>query len=137
MERQRFFLRNKDIKERAAHAVLSASEDMVCEIKPAKRTEVQNARMWAMLGEISEQVIWYGQKLSPADFKDMLTASLRKSRVVPGIDPGSFVVMGLRTSQMTKKEMSDLMTLMEAFGAEHGVVFSDPAYSQYEASQAR
>jgi sugar phosphate isomerase/epimerase len=81
--------------------------------------------MWAKLTEISGQVDWYGQKLSPEDWKDMFTASLRKARVVPGLDAGSFVPLGMRTSDMTKDEMSDLLELISAFAAERGVVFSD------------
>jgi hypothetical protein len=36
-------------------------------------------------------------------------------------------VLGLSTSKMTKAEMAELITLMEAFGAQQGVVFSDGA----------
>jgi hypothetical protein len=79
--------------------------------------------MWARLTEISNKVDWYGQKLQPIDWKDMFTAALRKYRVVPGIDAGSFVVLGLHTSKMTKEEMRDLLDLIDAFAAEHGVVF--------------
>lgn len=105
--------------------------------KRNKRSVDQNAKMWAMLTEVAEQVTWYGQKLSAEDYKDMLTASLRKARVVPGIDPGSFVVLGLHTSDMTKDEMSNLIELISAFGAEHGVVFSDsPARMAQEAQAA-
>jgi hypothetical protein len=43
-----------------------------------------------MLGEVSQQVNWYDQKLSAEDWKDVFTASLRKARVVPGLDGGSF-----------------------------------------------
>lgn len=89
------------------------------------RSVEQNSRLWAFLADISSQVEWYGQKLSPEDWKDMFTASLRKSRVVPGIDPGSFVVTGLHTSKMTKPEFSALMELITAFGTERGVVFCD------------
>jgi hypothetical protein len=31
----------------------------------------------------------------------------------------------MSTSKMSKAEMSELQTLMEAFGAEHGVVWSE------------
>ena len=55
----------------------------------------------------------------------MLTAALRKAKVVPGLD-GGFVVLGQRTSQMGKREFSDLIELIYAFGAEKGVVWSDP-----------
>jgi len=43
---------------------------------------------------------------------------------VPGID-GGFVVLGARTSHMTVAEMSELQTLIEAFGADKGVIFGD------------
>jgi hypothetical protein len=90
-----------------------------------RRTDEQNRKMWAMLGEISTQVDWYGQKLSEEDWKDMFTASIRRLRVVPGIDGGTFIPLGMRTSKLRKGEMADLLTLIEAFGAERGVVFRD------------
>jgi hypothetical protein len=40
------------------------------------------------------------------------------------LDAGSFVVLGLRTSKLTKAEFSDLIELIACFGAERGVVFS-------------
>ena len=51
----------------------------------------------------------------------MFTASLRRYQVVPGIDPGTFVPLGMRTSEMTKQEMGDLIELITAFAAERGV----------------
>lgn len=86
-----------------------------------------NARMWAMLSDISRQVIWYGQKLAAEEWKDVLTAGLKRQKVVPGID-GGFVVIGARTSKMTVKEMAELMEIMEAFGAQQGVRFAAPEY---------
>lgn len=104
--------------------MLIAGHRMVLEVKPETRSMAQNARLWAMLTDISKQVDWYGRKLSPEDWKHVFSASLKKQDVVPGLD-GGFVVLGLSTSKMTKGEMSDLQTLMEAFGAERGVVFND------------
>jgi hypothetical protein len=52
-----------------------------------------------------------------------MTAALTKQDVVPGID-GGFVVLGKSTSKMTKGEMSELQTLIEAFGAQQGVRFT-------------
>jgi hypothetical protein len=100
-----------------------AGHRMVVEVKQETRSLAQNARLWAMLTDISEQVDWYGQKLSPEDFKHIFTAALKKTRAVPGID-GGVVVLGQSTSKMTKAEMAELQTLMEAFGAEKGVRFS-------------
>ena len=95
------------------------------EFRAPRRSNDQNAMMWSLLGQISKQVEWYGQKLSSEDWKDVLTASLRRTRVVPGIDAGTFVPLGMRTSQMTKEELSDLLELIYAFGAEHNVKFRE------------
>ncbi len=105
-------------------AMLTAGHRMVLEVRKETRSLKQNARLWAMLTEISQQVVWYGRKLSPDDWKHVLSASLKKQDVVPGID-GGFVVLGLSTSKMTIAEMCDLQTLMEAFGAQQGVKFSE------------
>jgi len=107
-------------------SMLMAGHRMILECKPETRSLEQNAKMWAVLTDISKQVDWYGQKLSPDDWKHVLSASLRKQRAVPGID-GGFVVVGLSTSNMTIAEMSEMIELAHAFGANHNVVFKDEA----------
>lgn len=104
--------------------MLMAGHRLVLRVEPEKRSNEQNKRLWAMLSEVSRQVDWYGQSLSPEDWKHIFTASLQKTRAVPGID-GGIVVLGQSTSRMTKAEMSELQTLIEAFGAERGVNFTD------------
>lgn len=93
-------------------------------IRPEKRSTAQNRRMWAMLTELSQQVIWHGQKLTPDDWKTMCTAALKSQRVLPGIE-GGFVVMGESTSAMTIAEMVELQDFIEAFGAQHNVEFAE------------
>ena len=107
-----------------AKSLLMAGHRLTLEVRPEKRSDAQNRRLWAMLGEIARQVDWYGQKLTAEEWKHVFSASLAKQKVVPGLD-GGFVVLGLSTSKMTKGEMSDMQTLMEAFGAEKGVTFSE------------
>ena len=122
-------------KRKAIDWVKRSTPETFVTFKRNKRSIDQNSLLWVLLGEVASQVTWYGQKLSAEDWKDMFTASLRKARVVPGIDPGSFVVLGLHTSDMTKDEMSDLLELIMAFGAEHGVTFNDsPARMEQEAA---
>ena len=126
-DKQTFFLINPQVKQNAMQAIKMASENMICEIKKKTRSLEQNAKMWAMLAEVSDQVNWYGNKLTSDEWKDVFSASLKSQKVVPGID-GGFVVCGQRTSKMTKSEMAELIELMMAFGAERGVKFSDIAY---------
>jgi hypothetical protein len=112
-------------RERAAAWSLKAPAGTRIEFKAARRSVDQNSLLWARLTDVASQVVWHGEKLTPEDWKDLFTASLRRMRLVPGIDPGTFVPVGMRTSDMGKAEFGDLLELIAAFGAERGVVFSD------------
>jgi hypothetical protein len=117
-------LRNKADREKAAAWCRNAPDGTRLELKAARRSIEQNSLLWQRLTEVAHQLDWYGQKLTAEDWKDIFSAALRKARVVPGID-GGFVPLGMRTSDMSKAEMAELLTLMEAFAAERGVVFRD------------
>ena len=88
------------------------------------RTVEQNKLMWAALGDLSKQVIWYERKLTSENWKDVLSAALVRADIVPGID-GGFVVLGQRTSKMTKEQFGELIDLIYAFGSNHGVNWSE------------
>lgn len=96
----------------------------VVTIKDEKRSDIANRKMWAMLRDVSKQVEWYGQKLSDEDWKHIFSASVEKQRAVPGLD-GGFVVMGVSTRKQSAKWFSDLIEVMHAFGAEHGVRWTE------------
>ena len=96
--------------------VTPSHEVTIKEVK-STRTLEQNAKMWAMLGDISNQVEWHGLHLSREEWKEMITAALKKQKVVPGID-GGFVVIGASTSKMSIKEMIDVIDFAYSFGSE-------------------
>lgn len=103
------------------------------EAKPTRTLE-QNSRLWALLTDVSRQVQWPVdgklQRLSPEDWKTILTAALTKGqRVAQGVD-GGFVMLGSSTSRMSVGDMIDLQTLIEAFGAERGVRWTDPSFRE-------
>jgi hypothetical protein len=105
---------------------------------PIRRTSDQNRRMWAMLNDLARQVHWpvdgQMQLLDAEDWKHIISAGLKKhQRVAAGIE-GGFVILGQHTSKFTTKEMSDLITIMLAFGAERGVIWTDPQTASYEAA---
>ena len=91
-----------------------------------KRSIDQNSKLWACLNDVSISVDWYGEKLTSEEWKDVFTAAWKRQKVVPGID-GGFVVMGARTSKMTVEEFGCLLEIIQAFGADKGVKWSDPA----------
>ena len=124
-ERRVFFLVHPQARANAIVAVKQAPDGYCVELKQPTRSLEQNAKMWAMLADVAAQVEWHGQQLTSENWKDIFTAALKRQAVVPGID-GGFVVLGTSTRRMTKGEMSELVELMYAFGAEHGVVWTDP-----------
>jgi hypothetical protein len=113
-------------RNNAATLCTSMPDEWTVTFAPPRRSNLQNDRMWAMLTELSKQVDWHGQKLDPAEWKDVMTAALKRQKVVPGID-GGFVVLGSSTSRMGKAELSELIELIFAFGTQRGVEFHEPA----------
>lgn len=126
MNKQQFIISSRDNLVTAFRYAeqFGYEEAYAIEVKPLTRTIRQNDLMWSLLTELSQQVVWHGQKLTPCNWKDVLTAALKRQAVVPGID-GGFVVLGQRTSKMTVKEMSEVIELAYAFGAQNGVKFKD------------
>ena len=98
------------------------------EIAEPRRTDAQNRLLWPLLTCLSVQLKWHGLTLSPEDWKDVITAGLkREARMVPNMDGNGFVALGMRTSSMTKAEFSELVELVYAFGGQNGVTFDEPA----------
>lgn len=129
-----YTLANELVRARVARDIRSAPDGFRVTIAEPKRSDEQNRRLWATLGDVARQVEWYGEHLSAEDWKTILTASLRKARVVPGLDAGTLVPLGLSTSKMSKRDLSALLELIYAFGSERGVVWSDPAFRDERAA---
>lgn len=119
-----FRLTTPTARQLAASYCLEGPAGWLVTFKEPTRSLEQNALLWARLTQLSEQLPWDGERLTPSEYKDLLTACLRKQKVVRGIE-GGLVFLGARTSAMSKAEMNDLLTLMEAFAAERGVTFRD------------
>lgn len=143
MEKMTFLLRNSDIRQNCISAIqqLPASPDKPIEIviQERKRTSDQNRKLWPLLHDLSAQVTWYGQKYTPDDWKDLITALVAKSkneqqRTAPGIG-GGVVMFGSRTSKMRVSEMVEVIEAIYWFGTEQNVKFSDEARLEIEWAQ--
>jgi hypothetical protein len=119
-----FVLSHAQARQNAIEAVKTAPDGWTVQIKPKTRSLEQNSKLWACLHNVASQVVWHGRKLSPEDWKHIFSASLKKQDVVMGID-NQIVVLGQSTSKMTVKELSDLVEIIHAFGANHGVKFNE------------
>jgi hypothetical protein len=118
---KKFFIVNDQNRQYVAQQVAATPAGHVVRVSEPTRTLDQNAALWPLLAEIAAQVVWYGQKLTAEEWKIILTASLKKQKVVPGLDQGTFVMVGESTSKMTKSDFSELLELAHAFAAQQGV----------------
>lgn len=110
-------------------SVSSAVEIIVRPVK-SRRTLEQNAKLWAMLGDIARQVQWpvngVNQLLDAEDWKALMTAAARQEvRMAAGVN-GGVVMLGVSTKRMTVAELGDVIEFMYAFGAERDVRWSEP-----------
>ena len=108
---------------KVAKPYLEQGQRLQVTLQTETRSSAQNRRLWAMLTDVAEQVVWHSRKLDAESWKHIFSSALKKQDVVPNMDNTGFVVLGISTSKMTVAEMSELQTLIEAFGAEHGVEF--------------
>jgi hypothetical protein len=129
---QRFILAHDIARSRAARAIEQAPAGYVVEVKEPTRNGDQNAKLHAMLADIARQVTHAGQKLPVGVWKRLAVAAYMREQgeaplMVPALDGIGIDVIYERTSQMSKRTMAGLIEWLYAFGAEKGVVWSEPA----------
>lgn len=126
MSRALLVLNGSVDRERACQWIAKAPPGTRVEFKGAKRTLDQNSLMWAILTDVATQLQWHGQWLRADDWKLIfLDALKRELRIVPNIDGNGFVNLGQSSSDLSKQEMSELIELILAFGAQHDVAFHE------------
>jgi hypothetical protein len=119
-------------RKRAMQAVGDAPEGYCVTVSEPNRNLDQNAAMWPCLQAFSEQLEWpvngAMSKLTPEEWKTILSAAWRREsvRVAPGID-GGMVMLGERTSKLSKREFSELLDFIHATAAARGVELQEVA----------
>ena len=124
MSRALLILANQNVRARAIEWIKEAADGTRIIFQEPKRTLDQNARMWAMLTDISQQATLGGSEYDGDEWKHIFMNALgHEQKWLRKLEGGGLFTVGYRTSQLSKAEMSDLMALMEAWGAQHGVEF--------------
>lgn len=124
--RAMFILAHDLARRRAVDAVANAPEGYVVEVREPKRNLEQNALMWKWLDAFSRQIEWpvngKACRLTPEDWKDVLTAAFRQEtqRIAMGLS-GGLVILGLRTSKMGKREFGEFIEFVQSVAADRGV----------------
>ena len=110
---------------------------MVVLSEPVKK-RIQEEKYHAMIGDISKQCEFMGEKHDAEDWKrltvDMFAAVMRDlgtpihhdGRVMPSLDHKRVVQLGIQTKDFYVKEAADFIEYLYAFGSEKGVIWSEP-----------
>lgn len=123
---QTIILRGDSQRDFAKQLIARAPADAVVNIQAARRTNDQNAKMWAMLSDVSRAKPM-GRVLRPEGWKAMFLDTIGKRPAwEPNLDGTGVVCIGYKSSHLSKDEMSDMIEAIYAFGAEHGVAWSEP-----------
>ena len=125
MTRALLTLRTADDRKKAALWVDKAPQGTRIEFKAPRRSLPQNDLLWSRLTDVARQKPeYYGHQMTAEDWKDVFVAALRKCRMLPGID-GGIVPVGLRSSDLTKEEFTELLDLISHFAVMNDIVLSD------------
>lgn len=136
-----YCLVNDNVKRNAIAFIQSIESNprapMVIDVREETRTDRQNRLLWPLLKDLSKQITWYGEKLSDAEWKDMITVLVNQSngtqqKSAPAIDGGGRVYFGVRTSKSSRKYMIEVIEAIFWFGTEQGVKFSDGSKRRIE-----
>lgn len=122
---QHVILRGSYQRKLAKELIDKAPDNAVVRISEARRSLEQNDKMHAMLSDIARAKpegrvytaeIWKCLFMDECGFKP---------RWIPSLDGQSVVNTGFRSSRLTIREMSELIECMYAFGAQHGIEWTD------------
>ena len=109
-----------------AHRLVDAAPmGSVMAISKPKRTNDQNALLWALLSEVSAAKP-EGRELTPDIWKAVFMHSLdHAQRFEMALDGKGMVPVGFRSSRLTKAQFSDLIEVIHEYAARHGIQFKD------------
>lgn len=109
---------------------LSAGKKLTLEIKTANRSCQQNAKYHAMIDEIAQQAQHLGSKWDAESWKRLLVDQFLKDngqktgKVIPNLAGDGIVQLGMQTRDFTKEQASEFVEWLFAWGAEHGITYT-------------
>ena len=129
MAGQTVILRGDTQRAFARRLIDAAPVDAIVTIKEGTRTNDQNAKMWAMLSDVSrakpEGRVWTTDVWKAA-FMHSLGHEIIWQQ---GLDWQTPFPAGFRTSRLNKSQMSDLIEVIYEYGSRHGVRWTGKALS--------
>jgi len=118
-------------REYAARAIELAPQYAIVSIKGQTRTNLQNAKLWAMLQDVARAKP-EGRSWTTDTWKAAFMHSLgHQCQFAEGLDGSGPFPLGFRSSRLTVKQMADLIEVIYEYGARHGVAWGETKRSGF------
>jgi len=111
---------NRDV---ARQMVDNAPDGYVLEVRPPKRSLDSNRYYWAVLGDISEQMV-VGKAYEPSIWHEYLRALFLPERMIE-LPDGSIKMLEPSTSELNQSMFSEYVEKVVKWALEHDVKFSE------------
>ena len=115
-----------------AKAALTAGHKLTMTIEREKRSNDQNEMFHSIICQIAKQAKHLGATWTAEDWKRLLVYQWAKEtnrdklqRVVPALDGGGIVQLGLQTRNFNKADASEFTEFLLAWSAQNGIVLKD------------
>lgn len=123
---QTIILHGKSQRDFAKSIIDRAPVDAIVSIREATRNLDQNAKMWAMLSDVSRAKP-EGRQWTPETWKSAFMHVLgHQVLFCEGLDGSGPFPLGFRSSKLTVRQMADLITCIYEYGDRHNVVWTEP-----------
>ncbi len=115
---------NARARDYARGLIDAAPEGWIVTVAPPKRNLDQNAKLWSMLSDIANAKP-DGRQHTPETWKNLFLHALgHQARFLMGLE-GEVFPVGFRSSELSVKAMAALISFIDAWGTERGVIWKD------------
>ncbi len=119
-------LRTPAQREHAKRMIDRAAPNDVMKLAEETRNDRQNRCMWARIKDIMEQKT-DGRQWNADQWKlRFLNALGAEMQFLPDLEEKGFFPVGHSSSVLTVEQFGALLTIIDAYGAQHGVQWSNP-----------
>ncbi len=124
-------LYSRQSRQDAKRAIDEAPDGWQAKITLPRRSDDQNAKYHAMIGEIAKQAEHLGAKWEADDWKRLVLDKFAREtgrshgKVIPNLDKTGVVEVGIQSRKFNRQDGSDFIEWLHAWGAENGVVFDE------------
>lgn len=110
---------------------LKAGKQFQVEIKYKQRSNEQNEKFHAIIGDIAKQAKHIGSKWDAEDWKRLLVdkflreTGFKDSQIIPNLDGSGIVQLGFQTRNFSKEHASEFVEFLLAWCADNGIELNE------------